>query len=85
MQPEDVELRAIINAMARLLGETVAHVAYTGAFDGSDRDHIIELVEKLDRALRAAQIRGADHHLAEAAAMIRNADGEPRAPQSRQP
>lgn len=78
MSDENAQLRTIINALARLVGETVTAVAHTGAFDHLDRDHVIDLLDKTDLALRAAHIRGADDHLREAKDAVENAARDPR-------
>lgn len=78
MDIETNQLRTAINALARLLAETVTAVAHVGAFDRTDRGHIIDLLDKTEEALRAAHLRGADDHLREAKDAVENAARDPR-------
>lgn len=72
MAMEPTELRAVVNSMARLLGEVTSHAANAGLFDGTDQEHLNDLLQTLLDDLRRAQIRGADHHLAEAQTVLRD-------------
>lgn len=78
MDLETNQLRAAVNALARLLAETVTAVAHVGAFDHLGREHVSDLLEKADEALRAAHLRGADDHLREAKDAVENAVRDPR-------
>lgn len=75
---EPTELRAVVNSMARLLGELTTHVAHAGLFDGTDQKHVNDLLQKLLDDLRRAQIRGADDHLAEAQSVLRDRSDNPQ-------